>query len=276
MGRFRTTTLFVEGRDRPERRRRVYGAPRLVALAIGLPVLILWFAIANTGLAVMPILQGIVVWLALSLYTCYVLSDDLFGSIDSITVDTAATGPGAEGAAPVMRFRTRLPFGRTLLLWAAVSCTVAGGLLAVVALADLDRTMRTLAFERAEADRLWAGVGIGGGLLGIALLGVWIVLLRVPPGLALSPAGLSFRRGLGEEHRGWGEIRDVEWSGGAGRRGRLSIDFSGDRPLRRGSISLGSNAELVGRLAEFYRGHAEFRKVLDDLDRALDTFEMHH
>ena len=43
MRRFRTTTFFVEGRDRPERRRRVYGVPRLVALAVGLPVLVLWF-----------------------------------------------------------------------------------------------------------------------------------------------------------------------------------------------------------------------------------------
>ena len=67
MRRFRTTTFFVEGRDRPERRRRVYGAPRLVALAVGLPVLVLWFVLANTGLAVMPILQGLVVWLAVSL-----------------------------------------------------------------------------------------------------------------------------------------------------------------------------------------------------------------
>ncbi len=66
MRRFRTTTFFVEGRDRPERRRRVYGAPRLVALAVGLPVLVLWFVLANTGLAVMPILQGLVVWLAVS------------------------------------------------------------------------------------------------------------------------------------------------------------------------------------------------------------------
>ena len=272
MRRFRTTTFFVEGRDRPERRRRVYGAPRLVALAVGLPVLVLWFVLANTGLAVMPILQGLVVWLAVSLYACYVLSDDLFGSFDFLTVDTGAAG----GEAPSIRFRTRLPFGRTLLLWAAVTCTIAGGLLALVALADLDHTVRTLAFDRAEADRLWAGIGIVGGLLGIALLGVRLVLLRVSPGVALSPAGLSFRRGFGAEHRGWGEIKGVVWSPGFGRRGRLRVDFAEDRPLTRSAVGLGSNAELVGRLLEFYRANPERRAVLVDLDRALDTFERHH
>ena len=253
MRRFRTTTFFVEGRDRPERRRRVYGAPRLVALAVGLPVLVLWFVLANTGLAVMPILQGLVVWLAVSLYACYVLSDDLFGSFDSVTVDTGAAG----GEAPSIRFRTRLPFGRTLLLWAAVTCTIAGGLLALVALADLDHTARTLAFDRAEADRLWAGIGIVGGLLGIALLGVRLVLLRVSPGVALSPAGLSFRRGFGAEHRGWGEIRGVVWSPGFGRRGRLRVDFAGS-----------SAHSLRGRLGLERRARRQAARVLSREPRA--------
>ncbi len=272
MRRFRTTTVFVEGRARPERQRRIYGAPRLVALAIGLPVLVFWFVLASTGLAVIPILQALVVWFALSLYACYVLSDDLFGSVDSVTVDTAAS----KGAIPAIRFRSRLPLGRTLLLWAAVTCTASGGLLAIVALADLDRTMRTLAFDRAEADRLWAGIGIVGGLVGIALLGVWLMLLRVSPGVALSSAGLSFRRSFNEERRGWGEIRGVAWSPGFGRRGRLRVDFAEDRPCTRSAVSLGSNAELVGRLLEFYRANPERRAALGDLDRALDTFEMHH
>lgn len=166
MRRFRTTTFFVEGRARPDRRRRIDGAPRSVALAVGLPVIVLWFALANTGLAVMPILQGLVVWLALSLYACYVLSDDLFGSVDSVTVDTAAV----EGPAPATRFRTRLPFGRAL----------------------------------------------------------------------------------------------------------LGVDFAEDRPLTRSAVGLGSNVELVGRLLEFYRANSDRRAALVDLDRALETFEMHH
>ena len=85
-----------------------------------------------------------------------------------------------------------------------------------------------------------------------------------------------FRRGFAEERRGWGEIRSVSWDGGAGMFGRLRIDFYEDRLFRRTSVGIGSNVELVGRLIEFYRANPKYRGSLDDLDRAVDTFEVHH
>lgn len=268
MGRFITTTVYVEGRVRPALARgNVSAMSKLVVLLIAAPGLLLWVWILSTGLAVIPVLHGLVLWGACSVYAAYVCSDSWGGSRDRISVDSRSPG---------VRFRERLPIGRTLLLWAGVTGVVGGAVLGLVAQADRAALHEVGQSDRFEADTRWAVIGAVVCLMGLAAAGVWLILSRVPPGVELSPEGLAFRRGFAEERRAWGEVRSVRWSGGHGKFARLRVEFSEDRPLQRSSLSIASNVELVGRLIDFYRGHPQARKSLVALDEALETFEMQH
>lgn len=42
------------------------------------------------------------------------------------------------------------------------------------------------------------------------------------------------------------------------------------------TVGIGSKVELVARLIDFYRANLKMRGSLDNLDRAIDTFEKHH
>lgn len=175
-----------------------------------------------------------------------------------------------------MRFRSKWPADRVLLLWNAVTSLVTGVLVAITGLSLQNALAPVPNAVYLLSPIAWAVVGAILCLLGIGLLGVFLMIARVPSGIGLSATGISFRRGVSEELRGWGEIREVGWSGGDGRLAKLRIDFSEDRPFVRRSFWFASNAELVARLIEFYRANADFRGSLGNVDDMLDTFERHH
>lgn len=268
MRRFRTTFMYVEGRASPERPRfSLASQPRLVLLAILIPAFALVALVLASKSVMIPVLLGLIAWIVVSVYASYVVSDYLFGSVDRLTLDLQS---------PEVRFRSKWPADRVLLLWSAVTSLVTGVLVVITGLSLQNALAPVPNAVYLLSPIAWAIVGVIICLLGIGLFGVFLIVVRVVGGIGLSPTGISFRRGVAEERRGWGEVRRVSWSGGHGRLAKLRIDFPEDRPLIRRSFWFASNAELVARLIEFYRANPERREALVDIDRALDTFEIHH
>lgn len=243
-----------------------------MSFLIAVPAVVLWLQIQSLNLAVTPVLAAIEIWLVCSVIAVYMFTPYWHGIRDMVTVDTRSYASPGGG----LVFRAKVLLGRALLLWGAATGLFWGFLIVTVSAADYTVLIRVFNAQYVDPDTFWVRVGAIAFLLGVVCAGVWLILQRVPPGLAVSREGLLFRRGLSEERRGWGEVRSVTWGGSAGMFGRLRIDFYEDRPLRRSSVSIGSNVELVGRLIDFCRANPKHRGSLDDLDRAVDTFEMHH
>ena len=214
-----------------------------------------------------PVLIGLIAWVAVSIYAVYVVSDYLFGSVDRLTFDMQSSG---------VRLRSKWPADRVLLLWSA-GTALGTGVLVLISGLSLQNALAPVPNAVYLLSPIgWAICGVIVCLLGVGLLWAFLIVVRVPGGIGFSADGILFRRGVAEERRGWGEIRYVGWSGGDGRLAKLRIDFSEDRPLVRRSFWFASNAELVARLIEFYRTHADARGSLGNVDGMLDTFERHH
>lgn len=268
MRRFRTTFVYVEGREAPNRSRfSLASQPRLVLSIILIPALAFVALVFASKTVIIPVLLCLIAWIAVSVYAAYVVSDYLFGSLDMLTFDLQSSQ---------VRLRSNWPADRVLLLWGAITFT-ATGVLTVISGLSLQNALAPIPNAvYLFSPTGWVVVGSIVSLLGLGLVGAFLLVLRVPAGIGLSATGISFRRGLGEERRGWGEIREVGWSGGDGRFAKLHIDFSEDRPFVRRSFWFASNAELAARLIEFYRSHANFRGSLGNVDDMLDTFERYH
>ena len=68
----------------------------------------------------------------------------------------------------------------------------------------------------------------------------------------------------------------VAWTPGTGMFGALWFELNDGSRVRRRTFGIASNAELVGRIAEFFRSQPKRRKTLRDIDDALTAFELHH
>lgn len=56
----------------------------------------------------------------------------------------------------------------------------------------------------------------------------------------------------------------------------VRIDHGGTRPVLTTELILGSDAEALARITEFYRVIRKRRGKLSDSQRSIDTFELHH
>lgn len=276
MKRIQSVSVYVEGRVRPKvSRTDISLVSRLVALIVAVAAITVWWLILRLELkvtSVVPVLAALDIWLVCTVIASYVFNDFWKGTRDRVSIDVQRTEAPGGG----LLFRAKVPLGRVLLLWGAVTGLAWGLLLVIIGATEYAAMVDGYNSEHTYEAERWVRIGAITVLVGTVFAGLWLVLRAVPPGLAFSREGLSFRRGFGEERRGWGEIRSVAWGGGAGIFAWLQIDFYEDRPLRRLSVGIGSNVELVGRLIEFYRMNPKKRGSLNNLDSAIDTFEMHH
>lgn len=119
----------------------------------------------------------------------------------------------------------------------------------------------------------WTGrAGIYGiGLLAVLWLGQQLWSLRLPPGLTLSPRGLTGVRGAKPVDIPWSELAAVSTVSGRG--AKLVLRRTGGDTTLIEPLWIGSDPRVVTAIIDYYLTHPAQRSLLDDPRSAIHAVE---